>query len=137
MLMKIEKVPVEKISIHDRIREEYGDMETLKSSIRKYGLLNPIIIDSEYRLIAGGRRLKAVRDLGFSTIEASILDEQNNLVKFDLEMQENLVRKDFTEQEINKSIVMKKRLLRKPFFVRVLAAVKRFFRSIASFFKKK
>lgn len=135
--MKIEKIPIEKVIIQDRVREEYGDMETLKSSIRKYGLLNPIIIDGEYRLIAGGRRLKAVRDLGFSTIEASILDEPNNLVKFDLEMQENLVRKDFTEQEINKSIEMKKRLLRKPFFTRVLEAIKRFFRSIASFFKRK
>ena len=111
-------------------------METLKSSIRKYGLLNPIIVDSEYRLIAGGRRLKAVQELGYSTIEASILSEENDVVKFDLEMQENLVRKDFTEDEINKSIEMKKRLLRKPFFTRIFQAIKRFFSSIISLFRK-
>lgn len=135
--MKIEKVPIDRIKMVNRVREQYGDMETLKSSIRKYGLLNPVLLDSDYRLIAGGRRLMAVKELGFSTIDASIITETNEIVKFDLEMQENLVRKDFTEEEIDKSIEMKKRLLRKPFFTRVLLALKRFFAAIVSVFRRK
>jgi ParB family transcriptional regulator, chromosome partitioning protein len=136
-MMKIQKVRVDQIKVMERVREEYGDMETLKNSIRKYGLLNPVIIDTKFNLIAGAIRLRAAKELNFTEIDASIIDEATRLVQFDMEMQENLVRKDFTEEEIHKSIEMKKRLLRKPLFTRFLEWIKRIFRSIASIFRKK
>lgn len=134
--MKVEKIPIEQIQIKDRVREDLGDMEVLKNSIRKYGLLNPIMVDQHYRLIAGERRLRAARELGFTTIDANIVPEQTPLVRFDMEMQENLARKEFTEAEINKSIEMKKKLLRKPLWQRVAAFFKKLWTAFLALFRK-
>lgn len=135
--MKIEKIPIEKIVIKERVREELGDMEVLKNSIRKYGLLNPVLVDQNYRLIAGERRLRAAKELGFTTIDANVVPEQKPLVRFDMEMQENLARKEFTEAEINKSIEMKKKLLRKPWYVRLSEFFKRMWAALVSLFQRK
>ena len=135
--MKIQKIAVDKVKVSDRVREDYGDMETLKNSINKYGLLNPIIIDSKFNLIAGARRLRAAKELKLQEIEASIIDETTRLVQFDMEMQENLVRKDFTEDEIHKSIDMKKRLLRKPLATRLIEWFKKIWHSLTSLFRRK
>ena len=134
--MKIQKISVDKIKVSDRVREDYGDMETLKNSIKKYGLLNPVIIDEKYNLIAGARRLRAAKELNHTEIDASIIDKPERIVQFDLEMQENLVRKDFTEEEIHKSIEMKKRLLRKPFFTRIINWLKSLWEAVLAFFRK-
>jgi ParB family chromosome partitioning protein len=135
--MRIEKIPIDKIKVTNRVRTDFGDMETLKNSIRKYGLLNPVLIDADYNLIAGARRLRAAKDLGFTVIDSSMVEEKSKLVRFDMEMQENLVRKDFTEEEINRSIEMKKRLLRKPWYMQIWLFFKRLFEAFLSLFRKK
>ncbi|MCK4907885.1 MAG: hypothetical protein KAS64_10055, partial [Spirochaetes bacterium] len=70
-------------------------------------------------------------------IDAHVIDEGSDIVKLDLEMQENLVRKDFTESEIIKSIELKKKLLRKPWYTRFLIFLKNAFTNIISLFRKK
>ena len=62
----IMKVPLDKIAIDEahRIRRDQGNLAALKASISRLGLLNPIVIDEEYRLVAGYRRLLACRALG-------------------------------------------------------------------------
>jgi ParB-like chromosome segregation protein Spo0J len=47
------------ISCGDRHRKDYGDLEALARSIDEYGLLQPITITQDDRLIAGARRLLA------------------------------------------------------------------------------
>ncbi|MCK5267630.1 MAG: ParB N-terminal domain-containing protein [Spirochaetes bacterium] len=135
--MKVQKLQINSIKVSNRVREDMGDMDTLRRSIEKYGLINPIMVDKNNRLIAGERRLKIMRDMGYIEIDAHVIDEGSDIVKLDLEMQENLVRKDFTESEIIKSIELKKKLLRKPWYTRFLIFLKNAFTNIISLFRKK
>lgn len=49
-------------------------IQLLADSISEVGLLNPITIDSEHNLIAGLHRLKAVKQLGWDSIECVVRD---------------------------------------------------------------
>ncbi len=113
-------IPTERIQVRKRIREDLGDLQTLQNSIREHGLLNPVLVDNEYHLIAGERRLRAVQALGQPRIEARIIDNPDRVGSLDMEVHENLLRKDFTEQEIAKSIEEKKRLLQPAWYRRIM-----------------
>ncbi|KKN34943.1 hypothetical protein LCGC14_0788840 [marine sediment metagenome] len=94
------KVKVDQINIKDeRFREEYGEIEELAVSIQRYGLLHPIAIDEDMNLIAGERRLKAHKLLGLADIEVKLMKDATVLEKREIEIEENLRRKDFTWQE--------------------------------------
>ena len=69
-------VRIEDIKIKKRIRKENKSIDSLADSMRVYGLLNPIVLDSDYMLIAGFRRLQAAKELGWTTIPATIIDVQ-------------------------------------------------------------
>jgi hypothetical protein len=47
----------------------------LKSSINDYGIVQPIVIDSDLNLLDGFSRVDAAKDLGIEEIEATILGE--------------------------------------------------------------
>lgn len=53
------KIRIDEITIGERIREELGNLEKLAGSLQKYGLVHPIVIDEDLKLIAGQRRLEA------------------------------------------------------------------------------
>jgi len=98
-------VELSKIKIGDRLRKDLGDIESLKKSIIKNGLFHPIVIDENYNLIAGFRRLSAFKELnkevpnttGFGLIPYTMINIENAL---DVELEENTIRKDFTVSEI-------------------------------------
>jgi ParB family transcriptional regulator, chromosome partitioning protein len=97
------RVPIEHITIDEelRIRRDPGDIASLENSIRKMGLLNPILIDENNQLVAGYRRLTACRNIGWREIEVTVVRFEGNLLKMlDAEVEENLLRKDFTAEEI-------------------------------------
>ncbi len=97
------KIALDSIVVDEshRIRKEAGDLTLLTASIQKVGLLNPIVVTDDYRLVAGFRRLSACRQLGWKEIEANVVPYKNDLLLLlDAEVEENLVRKDFTPEEI-------------------------------------
>lgn len=83
----------------NRRRKDYGDISSLSLSIKKFGLLHPIIIDEDNNLVAGERRLRACKKLGLEEIECKLKSDLTPLQKAELELEENLLRKDFTWQE--------------------------------------
>jgi ParB family transcriptional regulator, chromosome partitioning protein len=84
-----------------RIRKDPGNIAALENSIRKVGLLNPVVIDEQNRLLAGYRRLTACRNLGWREIDVTVVESAGNDLKMlDIEVDENLFRKDFTPEEI-------------------------------------
>ena len=72
-----------------------GDMQALQDSIQANGLLQPIGVDKDRRLVFGGRRLAACKALGLVTIEAKVVDCDALIAEND----ENEVRKAFTVSE--------------------------------------
>lgn len=88
------------IKIDDRVRKDLGDLSDLTESIRVHGLLQPVVIDPQDRLIAGARRLEAASAAGLTSVpvfRVSTLDDA--LLKLTAERDENICRKDFTPGE--------------------------------------
>ena len=50
-------LPITDIRVGERFREELGEIEKLKESIATYGLFHPVVIDRNFSLLAGFRRL--------------------------------------------------------------------------------
>ena len=93
-------VPIGDITVKKRIRKENSSIEELADSMRTYGLLNPIVIDTDYVLIAGFRRLQAAKKLGWKNIPVSIVQAEGKIKHMELELEENVRRCDNTEQEL-------------------------------------
>ena len=93
-------VNIKDIKIKKRVRKDLGNLDDLKNSLRTYGLLNPITLNSKYELIAGERRLQAATQLGWTNINAVILSSVNELEELEMELEENNQRKEFTNEEL-------------------------------------
>lgn len=90
------------IIIGKRLRRELGDINSLAQSIEDVGLLHPIVIRPNNRLIAGLRRLKACKDvLGWTKIPVTIvrgLQEAEKVLR--AQQMENTCRKDLLPSEM-------------------------------------
>ncbi len=95
----LEHIEISKINSSNRERQDYGDLEELADSIKAKGVIQPIVVDSQYNLIAGGRRLEASKLAKQLTIPAMVNPGLGEIDKKELELIENLDRKDFTWQE--------------------------------------
>ena len=91
------KTDINSIIVGERFRKDLGDLKDLKESIEKHGLLQPIVITEGGVLVAGYRRLEAVKQLGWEEIDASIIPDE---AIRDKERDENTVRKGFTVTEM-------------------------------------
>lgn len=88
------------IHVRARHRRELGDLSDLKASMTTLGLLHPIVVTDGHRLIAGARRLRAARELGWPSVPVRIiktLDDAVSLLR--AERDENTCRKDFLPSE--------------------------------------
>lgn len=106
--MKLNEINLSLITIKARQRKELSStedsMEDFKNSIKERGLIHPIAVaetkGEKYILIAGARRLIAMKELGEKVIPAHIyptgLTEDEHLA---IEIEENKRRKDFTVKE--------------------------------------
>lgn len=96
MTTEIMDVRLNLIKIGERTRKDLGDIAKLAESIEQIGLLQPIGIDANYRLIFGERRYRALELLGREKIQARIVHVKSLL---QAEHAENEIRKDFTPSE--------------------------------------
>jgi ParB family chromosome partitioning protein len=97
------KIAIDQIRLDEetRIRKDVGNISSLAESIDAVGLINPILIDEEMKLLAGFRRLTACKNLGWKDIEVRIVELNGDRLKMlDVEIAENFFRKDFTPEEI-------------------------------------
>jgi len=84
------------IVVGERFRKDLGDIQGLAQSIKEVGLLHPIVITPDGRLIAGRRRLEACRSLGWTKIPVTIVDILDLLRG---QADENSARKDLAPSE--------------------------------------
>ena len=91
-------IAIYQIKVGSRFRKDLGNVDDLVESIREVGLLHPIVVDAKNNLIAGDRRLQACTRLGMKTIEATVVDLDDDQV-LRAQDDENTVRKPFTPTE--------------------------------------
>lgn len=97
-------------------RRHFSDegIRELASSIREFGVLQPIVVtkkildtehgtDVEYELIAGERRLRAVKLLGLPTIPAIVRNMDLERERLELAVIENLQRENLNVIEVARS----------------------------------
>ena len=127
-------VPIAQIKIKRRVRKDLGNLDDLKDSLRTYGLLNPITINSKYELIAGERRLTAAKEIGWTNINANIIDNLSELEQLEMEIEENNQRKEFTEAELLEGYRRLEKLRNPGFFYKIYLFFKHLFQKIHDFF---
>jgi ParB family chromosome partitioning protein len=125
------QVRIDEISIKKRIRKDLGDLNPLRESLRKHGLLNPIVITDKKELIAGHRRLEAARSLGWESVPVHILEHPSQLKRLEIEIEENIHRRNLNTEELNDGFSRISKIRNPNFFVKIwrmiLALIKKLF----------
>ncbi len=97
------RLPLDEIDVGERIRSDLGDLSDLKESIKTVGLLHPIVVTKAGSLVAGERRLTAVRELGWTDVPVTVADDLKDAATFlRAEADENTARKPFTPYEASR-----------------------------------
>lgn len=92
-------IEINKVKVNDRIRKDFGNIEELATDIKENGLINPPVVTPEYELIAGERRLRALKHLGYKQIEVRVMSVNDSEHQLKIEISENENRKEFTFSE--------------------------------------
>lgn len=104
--MRYEDVPIGEVKVKERGRVDLGDIQSLADSFLQpntrghpIGILEPLVLDQNYNLLAGGRRLAAARLADFKMVPCVIRETPTKLDALEIELIENIARKDMTWQE--------------------------------------
>ena len=106
-------VAISNIKDDNRQRKDYGDLESLINSIKQFGIIQPIVLQRNsnghpHLLVAGGRRLAALRRIGtidlrhgkeFIWRDEDLQAPDGNLRLQAVELEENLRRKELSWPE--------------------------------------
>ena len=93
------KMRIADINTEGRVRADFGEVDDLAKSIERHGLIHPPVVTKSGDLVAGERRLTACKALGMEEIPVRLIEELSSLEMREIELEENIVRKDFTWQE--------------------------------------
>ena len=75
--------------LNDKIYEkQFENISKLEKSIRKYGQLEPIVINSKNTIISGHRRFKVLQTIGYKMVDVRVRDFENEveaLINFNIQ----------------------------------------------------
>lgn len=89
----------------ERSRKEFGSIEDLALSIERFGLMHPIIVTRELALVAGERRLRAMKKLHKTEVPVHFVDQLNEFELRAMELEENVQRLNMTWLEEANSVL--------------------------------
>jgi ParB family chromosome partitioning protein len=98
------QVPVERIQhnpYQPRKSFDADDLASLANSVRSHGILQPLVVrvvEGEYQLVAGERRLRAAQEVGLSSVPVRIVDFNDQQV-LEAALIENIQRSDLNAIE--------------------------------------
>ena len=95
--------PIAAIKLDSEYLRTGTDVSALKKSIESVGLIHPVTINQDDELLAGARRLEAVRELGWTEVPVHVVDREA-LVQELISIDENLVRTPLNALELEKSL---------------------------------
>ena len=102
IVCRMKELPLKSIDASGRAREDFQDLSTLKQSILDEGLIHPIAVMEQgnfFILLAGGRRLQAMTELGWETIPCNVYPPLDPLDQRTIELKENMLRENLTPIE--------------------------------------
>lgn len=102
------KIQLDKIIVGEGRRKDLGDLLSLANSIRSNGLINPVVVDLENNLVAGLRRLEAMKLLKWTETEARLYESLTPVERRKIEIEEDLAQKKVRSWQ--EEVVLKKEL---------------------------
>ena len=96
-------IQISEIKTNNKYLRLDSDVEQLKKSIETVGIINPLILNQDNILIAGGRRFSAMQELGWEKVPFIKIDKpelEQELISID----ENLIRQDLKKMELEASL---------------------------------
>lgn len=112
MNREMTSIDIDKVIFREPLRDDPGDLSPLEKSIKKLGLLHPVIIDRRNVLIVGGRRFQACRNLGLRTIPAIRVEtDYGSMESLDIQADENICRRPLSPEELESHIRRKRSAL--------------------------
>lgn len=99
------------IIVGERDRQELGEIDQLARSIEQVGLLHPVVITEDGELVAGGRRLAAVKRLGWEFVPVTVVTLETLAEVLQAEADENTCRKSLTPYEASRARERRAKLL--------------------------
>ena len=96
-------IAVDNIQENGNIRQ-VGDIDDLAASIRAHGIINPITVTNDfgmptqYRVVAGHRRLAAAKRIGLAKVPCHVVDKDSEGLD-EIPLSENITRMDMTPYE--------------------------------------
>ena len=124
------QINIDTIIVRKRARNSLGDLSSLMESLTRYGQLCPILISRSSVLIAGNRRLESARRLGWKSINAIVIDRTSEHEALEIELEENVQRKDLQTEELREGVDRLQRLQRTPWPKAIVSMLIRFIKLI-------
>jgi ParB-like chromosome segregation protein Spo0J len=93
--MSVTRIPIDLIAVGDRDRIDFGGLDSLANSLEAVGMLHPVVVTEDHRLIAGQRRIAAAVSLGWTTVP---------IVVAGISTVEELLRAEADENECRKAL---------------------------------
>ena len=96
-------IAVDNIQENGNIRQ-VGDIDDLAASIQAHGIINPITVTNDfgmptqYRVVAGHRRLAAAKRIGLAKVPCHVVDKDSEGLD-EIQLSENVTRMDMTPYE--------------------------------------
>lgn len=113
--MQLEQIPVEQIKLDGKNpRRTIENINELKETILKEGVLQPIIVDKDDRLIIGHRRLQACKEANIKKIPVIRKDIKDDTEILKLRLLENLCRVNIKPLEKANAIQKLKEITKLP-----------------------
>ncbi len=104
---QIEFVPIDRPTLNPRNEEVYSDREDLSDSfvesIRKDGILQPLVVAADWLLISGHRRLEAAKRVGFDEVPVIMREFTGELERLEALVQYNLHREKTYSQKMREA----------------------------------
>jgi len=100
----MEMIELDKITIENEYLRTKTDIDALMKSIETVGLIAPLVVNKDYKLLAGGRRYSALKELGRTKVPVTVIDKKDELTQELISIDENLVRKALSKLELEKSM---------------------------------
>ncbi len=109
--MKQINIPIDRIRIKSKfVRTLPGyKVQDLVRSIRAVGLIHPLIVDSDFTLLCGGRRLTALKILEWKEVPCLVY-EDGEMKRELITLEENIVRRDYVDLELEEVLAKRKRI---------------------------
>lgn len=93
-VVPVTQIPIESIQVSRNGHSEVSNLDGLTASIQARGVLEPLIITPERRLLAGRRRLEAARRAGLTMVPVRVCEIADERMAIEIGLVENVERAD-------------------------------------------